>query len=737
MLVFVFHGIVQPSEQDLQEEKNRKDKLSTFTFALGAFISGGEDQNPPPNLPAPISNDLLAGAGMKSPTEIPSPKSGLPLPAPGGGAAAAAAAAGAAAAVALGGVGSSSAASRSKPPAGVPPMPGSSLTSPAGMKSPLPGGRPPPPSGPPAMPGTAGAVGSGRAVSLQRQSSAGKQALTRARSASPPPASLGGGFSASTAIDGKQGQVRESRSASSDWADGGKRIGPLPPGAEKIMEMGFSEKKARAALEKAGGDASQAVELLLAQPPSPAGKGDTDEERPPSPSTASPPSRKSLTRKPKAGKPQNPVFDQEAFTPILIPAKPGAIVVSPQPPWTAPGGGGGVGGGAVGMPQAIPVAMAPNTLGVGLGAGPGPVPVQGVGLVRPRSTPDVISALDPDSVDSFERSSPLPPKQDVQQQPPPQQQQAQAALQGSPGQGIPRYRRQSAPTGMLPGGTNSLAVPGVTPPGPRPMQQSQAPTSAPAPLAPAQQQQRQQQQQQPPQQQTLPSSLGLGNARRPPPPSMGAAVGGATTRGPARTPAPLGRASVGGSAGVGSMLPAGVAGMVGGGSAPSQALSQPVVSGQGQASPQFQQGIGMMPPQQQKQQQQQQQLQGMSTMPATGGMSGMATQGGMSAMPAQGLMQPQQQQQQARPVMQSGMGVQQARRPTQAGMAGTGGQGIPSLTPIKAGAQSGMVSIPQQQQQFGAQNRGTTMMGSGPAPRGTATNTSGQQQLGQASMVRR
>ncbi|CAM9596700.1 unnamed protein product, partial [Laminaria digitata] len=463
-------------------------------------------------------------------------------------------------------------------------------------------------------------------MSLQRQSSGGGQALARARSASPPPGSLGGSFSAAGLIDGRKGQKREARSASFDNAEGGKS-GPLPPGAEKIMEMGFSERKARAALEKSGGDASQAVELLLAQPPSPAGKGDTDgEDRPPSPSTMSPPSRKSLSKKTKAAKPQNPVFHQEAFTPILIPAKPGAIVVSPQQPWTAPSGGGG--GGAVGMARAIPVTMTPNSVGLGLGPGPGPGPalgagpalgqgpgpVQGVGLIRPRSTPDVISALDPDSVDSFEPQGPPPPKPNGQQQQPPlqqQQQQAQAALQGSPGQGIPRYRRASAPTGMLPGDT-SLAVPGIAPGGPQPLQsQSQAPTSAPAPLP------------LPQQQQTRPSNLGLGpnpNARRPPAPSVGAAVGGATARGPARTPVPAGRASVGGSAGIGGMLPAGVAGLVGGAPTPSLSQSQTVVSGQGQASPQF--GRGMIP-----QQQQQQQLQGMPTMSA---------QGGMSAMPAQG-----------------------------------------------------------------------------------------------------
>ena len=42
--------------------------------------------------------------------------------------------------------------------------------------------------------------------------------------------------------------------------------------------------------------------------------------------------------------------------------------------------------------------------------GPGPGPVQGVGLVRPRSTPPgVISAVAPDSVDSIERQRPPPP----------------------------------------------------------------------------------------------------------------------------------------------------------------------------------------------------------------------------------------------------------------------------------------------------------------------------------------
>lgn len=118
------------------------------------------------------------------------------------------------------------------------------------------------------------------------------------------------------------------------------------------MEMGFSARKARAALERSGGDAGQAVEWLLSQPASPspvrgggggAGAGDYsgDEMRPPSPSTVSPPTRKSL-KKPKPSKPQNPVFEKTAFTPVLVPEKPGTIVLASS--FTSASGGGGEAG---------------------------------------------------------------------------------------------------------------------------------------------------------------------------------------------------------------------------------------------------------------------------------------------------------------------------------------------------------------------------------------------------------
>lgn len=181
-----------------------------------------------------------------------------------------------------------------------------------------------------------------------------------------------GSFNSTTEIGRNGLQERLPRSSSQDRKGGAaaerkSRAGDgssLPPGADKIMEMGFSERKARAALARSDGDASQAVEWLLSQPTSPGGAGvdsdgdddDDNDARPPSPSTLSPPpSRKSLTKKAKPLKPQNPVFDQEAFTPVLIPAKPGAMVVAsdPKKAWTPPptngaGGFSGAGGGGMG-----------------------------------------------------------------------------------------------------------------------------------------------------------------------------------------------------------------------------------------------------------------------------------------------------------------------------------------------------------------------------------------------------
>ena len=321
---FLFSSIsttTQPTEADRAEEENRKKKLNTFTYALGAFISGGDDEAKPapaPNLPAPISNDLLAGAGMSSPTAVSPPRSssggGVDVLKPSTSAGSVGSGASLAAAAAAG-------ASRAKPPAGAPPPPGTSLTPPpsgGGGKA----GRPPPPAGPPAMPGSANKP-------------------SRAKSMSPQPVSLGS-FNGTTEVGTnglqKRSSSQERRSTSS------RKSGPLPPGADKIMEMGFSERKARAALERSGGDAGQAVEWLLAQPSSPGGGGGGDDDsgdevRPPSPSTGSPPARKSLPKKSKPLKPQNPVFDQKAFTPVLIPEKPGAIVLANS----FPAGGAGEG----------------------------------------------------------------------------------------------------------------------------------------------------------------------------------------------------------------------------------------------------------------------------------------------------------------------------------------------------------------------------------------------------------
>lgn len=295
-------------------------------------MDGGEDETKPTAasaaLPASASIDPLnAPAAALSPT--PSSIDVLKAAAAGGG----------------GGGG----ATRAKPPAAAPPPPGSSTSPLPGDRKSVPG-RPPPPSAQAAMPG------SSRPPSLQvggRQ--VGGRPL-RAKSMSPPPVSFSE-LNGTTKAGKNRLEDREPRSSSQDRAGVARKksSGSLPPGAEKIMEMGFSARKARAALERSDGDVDQAVEWLLAQPSGDSADEDSgDDARPPSPSSASPPpGRKSLPpKKSKPLKPQNPVFDQQAFTPVLIPAKPGAIVVASGPnAWTPPGraggGSGGVGGAAV------------------------------------------------------------------------------------------------------------------------------------------------------------------------------------------------------------------------------------------------------------------------------------------------------------------------------------------------------------------------------------------------------
>lgn len=659
---------VQPSEADRIEEENRKKKLNTFTYALGAFIAGGEDeQKPAPNLPAPISNDLLAGAGMKSPTQVSAPRHSLATAAAGGGGSAAGAAV----------------EKRAKAPVAAPPPPGAAVAPTKGQNAAP--RRPPPPSGPPATPGlgTGKPSNPGRPTSLRGMPTGADQAQ-RAKSMSPASGALDG-FAGTVAVGSKQLHTKESRSASIDGAVVDKGA-ILPPGAEKMMDMGFSERKARAALQRSGGDAGQAVEWLLANPSSPGGMSSNDDSRPPSPSTVSPPARKSLARK-KTLKPQNPVFDLEAFTPVLVPAKSGAIVVSPQP-WTPPGGEGVNNGADAIIPYGHPAGRGPS----GSGSGPGHGQAQAATLARPRSTPDVISALDPDSIDTIEIKAAPQPQHGIPQPQLQQQQQQQGSQPGSPvlsavvpgalGVGAaPSYRRQSAPM-SLPQGPGS------------PPLRAMSPQIDPKPLH-AQPQQLTQQ--------PRPSNPGLNSnpsIRRPPPPSGPAAVGGNTARGPARTPVPSGRAAVGGNVGNAARgaLPRGSGPMLGG--APRSAQSQALVpsgSNQGQAGPQFQQGQGTM-----------QQARGaMQQLVRPAMQGGMPTPVGMS--------------------LEGGAGVQsgQLHRPQQTGFSGAGSGGIPQLTPMKSGVQGGMLPFSQQQQQqFAGKNLGLGM------------NQGAQQPMGQARMVR-
>lgn len=335
MTFCIFSVIPQPTEADRVEADNRKKKLTNFTVALQAFMDGGEDETKPTAasaLPAPAPIDPLSSPAALSPT----PSSIDVLKA---------------AAAAAGGGGGPT---RAKPPAAAPPPPGSATSPSPGNRKSVPG-RPPPPSAQMAMPGSRPLSSQG--MIMPPLAAGGKRPL-RAKSMSPPPVSFSKLNDATEA--GKNGlEKREPRSSSQDR--GGvareKSSGSLPPGVDKIMEMGFSARKARAALERSDGDANQAVEWLLNHPSAPdEDSGDEDpgdEPRPPSPSSASPPpGRKSLPpRKAKPLKPQNPVFDQQAFTPVLTPAKPGAIVVASGPnAWTPPGGAGGgssgVGGGA-------------------------------------------------------------------------------------------------------------------------------------------------------------------------------------------------------------------------------------------------------------------------------------------------------------------------------------------------------------------------------------------------------
>lgn len=588
--------------------------------------------------------------------------------------------------------------------------------------------RPPPPTGLPAMPGTGGGgrpPNPGRPPGLKTGSSDCRDQVLRAKSMSPPSGILDG-FSAAVKIGKSQlQQPRMSRSASIDSAANGSVEGEagnaassgLPPGAKNLMDMGFSERKVRAALERSKGNAEQAVDWLLSQPPSPTGGGGGvggkksdagDFLRPPSPS-APPLIIYKPEKKTKTPKSQNPVFDQEAFTPVLIPARRGAVVVaSPRNTWSSSKNDGGsiAGVGVVGCGNVVtasvrsPVgAVAPSGFLVG------PNPVQSTGaranLLRPRSTPDMISALDPDQIDSF-TPAPVPPLPEG----PTQQQQVQDQHPSSPPPGdismaTGMLRRQSAPTVLSPG--RSPGGPGMMP------------TREAFPdvqLAPQQlQQQHQAQQQLSPRPMSLgPMDLGLG-PRRPPPPSGPAAVGGSTARGPGRTQVPSGRAAIGGNVVRSMLLPTSTTGMAECSSINKNTPSHPSVllpptgPGQGQqARPQqqFQQRPGVVQPQQQ-------------------------------ARPPHG-MQPQQQHQ----PMQGGLGMQGSGPPQQTINVPAGG-GITQLPMTNGSMWSGM-AVPfgqqQPQQQFSGQSRGSMGSGAGQASRELATNPGGQQMVGQAGMVR-
>lgn len=524
----------QPTEADRIDEENRKKKLSTFTHALGAFISGGEEQISAPELPAPISNDLLAGAGMQSPTQVTSTQGVSPTagPAPGTGAAEV---------------------SRAKPPAGAPPPPGSAPLR-AGSAQKMASGRPPPPTSLPAPPGTGSNLPNlGRPAPLNATSGGiggvgSSQQLPRSNSMSPPSS---GPLSRVVAIGAAHLEGREGRSASADLSGDSK--GPLPEGAHTLMEMGFSEKQARTAVERTGGNVQKAAEWILAKQASKM-EGSTDEGeeelRPPSPSTGSPQTRKSLVKKPKPGTPQNPVFDQNAFTPCLIPAKnqqPPALGAQPFP--NAVAGRRGRPGSSTAPLGSPPLPLAPGAIGIGQREGP---PAwgqrQGQGqegrLIRPRSTPDVISALDPESVENFELE-PVPMKQTRESPMPP----GPAGTRPIPGGGM-GGRRQSEPSVLSP----NKIPPGISSMPPRVMpsqrpqfgqvQQRSPITSGPVPpqLHPQGPQQQTQQQKF----QVIPGQNADPNTRRPPPPAGPAAVGGAVPGSLVRAPVPRGAAPVGG-----------------------------------------------------------------------------------------------------------------------------------------------------------------------------------------------
>lgn len=545
---------------------------------------------PPPDLPAPISQDLLADAGMKSPTSVATPilfPSSSPPQSLGAGAAA----------------------SRAKPPASAPPPPGTESSTTTASK-PVPG-RPPPPSGPPQPPGM-GAMrppNPGKPVPL-RTSSAGSVGSARdvsqlrGKSMSPTPSR-----SFPTMNDlaiGSAPSNRMARSSSVDSSMGGSGSkGALPRGAEVIMEMGFSEHKARVALQRADGDVDQAVEWLLANGSAPELISPKEDFRPPSPSTGPAPQRKSMKKKP--GVSQNPIFDGEAFTPVLIPAKKATQPTGAPPAWVNPPSVGAAVGGSSSLNAPIsanPLALVP--VQVGSGPGPGLGAGQAPPLARPRSTPDVISALDPDVVDSFEpeKSQPPQPSQwaNGQGSPPPAGVGISAA--GAPAGGL-QFRRQSAPSGLSPSklvsGMPAMPQRGqqnVNNQGAQPsiqVQQHQQPLQQAMPnMAP---QPRPQQQAMPnmvPQQQPQRPGSTVDSAapRRPPPPSGPAAVGGSTARGFAQTPVPRKAAPVGGSmprtSGV-SISPA------------TQGLMPVGAGGSTQARPHFQTTQSM--PQQQLQQQ--------------------------------------------------------------------------------------------------------------------------------------
>ncbi|CAM9619790.1 unnamed protein product, partial [Choristocarpus tenellus] len=337
------------AEAERVEEENRVKSLNAFTSALGAFIAGGEDVVPTPSLPAPISEDLLEAAKMTSPiyTSL-APSTGLkavPPPAHP--------------------TGLNSLPGRPPPPSAAAPLPGMS--------------RPPPPRGMPPMPTPGG--GSGASGSTSKPLGMLSGTMKSQNLVSQPP-------SVHKPLDDAGGALREERGRSLTDSSAASPAASAP-GVAQIVEMGFSEDQAKMALEVCSGDVHKAIDVLVSQ----------------SESTLSPPlgspvavetkgstnggSTTTVEKKTKAKAAQNPIFDKEAFTPTLIPAR------QQQPN---------------ALQQQQPRLMTPTIVlssgGLGSGSRPLSVASQGTGLdrtlARPSSTPAMISALDPDSVAKFD-----------------------------------------------------------------------------------------------------------------------------------------------------------------------------------------------------------------------------------------------------------------------------------------------------------------------------------------------